>query len=197
MQTKIHIAAFAGSLRKNSYNQALIDQAAKMIPAGAEIEIIDLSPIPLYNQDMEQTGFPTAVVTFREKLHQANAFLIATPEYNSSIPGVLKNALDWASRGGPEKNPPMSGKPLAIIGVGGRFGTSRAQHHLRQVASHMNMFTLPKPEVLISNFPQKVFDEANTLTDEFALKLMQEQLIALVDLTRQLNQPITQGLMNN
>lgn len=190
METKIKIAAFAGSLRTNSYNRALLQNAAKFIPQDTELEILDLTPIPLYNQELEKDGFPPEVENFRKTLRDAHAYLIATPEYNSSIPGVLKNALDWASRGGPEKNAPMSGKPLAIIGVGGRFGTARAQHHLRQVASHMNLFTLPKPEVLISNYPHKVFDEEGNLTDEFALNLIEDQLKALAELTRKLNQPI-------
>jgi chromate reductase len=144
----------------------------------------------MYNQDIEKIGFPKEVEQFRSALYQADAFLIASPEYNYSIPGVLKNALDWASRANADKSKPMDGKPLAIIGVGGRFGTARAQNHLRQIASHLNMITVNRPEVLISNYPQKVFDAENNLTDQFAISLMKELVKNLVHLTRQLKLPL-------
>lgn len=197
MHNTIHIAAFAGSLRKRSYNRSLLNTAAALLPPNTTFQILDLRPLPMFDQDLEKDGFPLAVETFRAALFQADAFLIATPEYNYSIPGVLKNALDWASRANPDKSKPMDGKPLAIIGVGGRFGTSRAQNHLRQIASHLNIITLNKPEVLISNHPQKVFDAENNLTDQFAISLMEEQLKALVRLTHQLKLPLEASISAN
>jgi chromate reductase len=190
MQNTIQIAAFAGSLREYSYNRSLLNTAVDLLPPDTSYEILDLAPLPMYNQDIEKIGFPKEVEQFRSALYQADAFLIASPEYNYSIPGVLKNALDWASRANADKSKPMDGKPLAIIGVGGRFGTARAQNHLRQIASHLNMITVNRPEVLISNYPQKVFDAENNLTDQFAISLMKELVKNLVHLTRQLKLPL-------
>lgn len=194
MSKKIRIAAFAGSLRKQSYNRALLDTAAALLPNDAVMTILDLNPLPMYNQDLEKDGFPPAAAEFRQQLADADAFLIATPEYNYSIPGVLKNALDWASRANPDRSKPMENKPLGIIGVGGRFGTARAQNHLRQIASHLGLITLNRPEVLISNYPQKVFDAENKLTDPTAIRLIGEQLTALVKMTKQLKQPLQEPL---
>ena len=197
MQNTIHIAAFAGSLREYSYNRSLLNTAVHLLPPETSYEILDLTPIPMYNQDIEKIGFPKEVETFRSALYRADAFLIATPEYNYSIPGVLKNALDWASRANADKSKPMDGKPLAIIGVGGRFGTARAQNHLRQIASHLNMITINRPEVLVSNYPKKVFDAENNLTDQFAINLTEELLKNLVNLTRQLKLPLETGIPAN
>lgn len=197
MQHDIHIAAFAGSLRKRSYNRSLLDTAAGLLPPDTSYEILDLAPLPMFNEDLEKESRPPEVESFRSALYRADAYLIATPEYNYSISGVLKNALDWASRMNADKSKPMDGKPLAIIGAGGRFGTARAQNHLRQIASHLNLIPLNRPEVLISNYPQKVFDAENNLTDQFAITLMEEQLKALVSLTRQLKQPLEESITAN
>jgi len=127
----VHVLGISGSLRKASYNTALLRPASELLPRGMTLEVFDLSSIPLYNDDVRALGFPKPVQEFRSRIAAADALLIATPEYNFSIPGVLKNAIDWASR---PPDPPLDGKPLAIMGAStGNFGTVRAQMHLRQV----------------------------------------------------------------
>jgi len=147
------------------------------MPQGARLETFDLSPLPMFNQDFEKP-FPEAVVTFRAKLAQADALLIATPEYNSSIPGALKNALDWASRS-PQQ--PLQGKPVAILGAStGNFGTLRAQLHLRQILTHIGVLPLGKPEVLVARAAQ-AFDADGNLIDEAARGFLRDLLVALMD----------------
>ncbi|MDZ7292114.1 MAG: NAD(P)H-dependent oxidoreductase [candidate division KSB1 bacterium] len=173
----IHVLGFAGSLRKASYNAALLRAASELLPEGMTLEIFDLAPIPLYNNDVEAAGAPEAVRNFKECIRTADALLIATPEYNYSIPGVLKNAIDWASR--PPKDSPLSGKPLAIMGAStGQWGTVRAQLHLRQICFANNMFPLNKPEVLVTRAAEK-FDAAGRLTDETTRKYVRALLEAL------------------
>ena len=183
----IQIAAFSGSLRQYSLNRQLIQIASSLLPENSTMEIVDLADIPMYNHDLEKTGFPQAVSEFRFRLHKADAMVIATPEYNYSIPGVLKNALDWASRSQDGKPGPLNGKPLAIMGAGGRAGTARAQNHLRQIASHLNMYAINKPEVLVSSYPNPVFDENGNLTDVVAVRLISQLLDNLVSFTRKVN----------
>jgi len=126
----IQVLGISGSLRRDSYNTALLRAAAELMPPEMTLEIFDLSHLPMFNQDSEKP-FPDAVVELRTKLAQADALLIATPEYNGSISGALKNAIDWASR---SPKQPLNGKPTAIIGIStGNFGTLRAQLHLRQI----------------------------------------------------------------
>lgn len=183
----VHVLAFSGSLRKNSLNTRLLHIAAGMLPDNMTLEIFDLSPIPMYNEDVRQQGYPEAVAEFRSKIRQADALLIASPEYNYSITGVLKNAIDWASRPELDSTPmPLSGKPFGIVGVGGRFGTARGQLHLRQIASALNMQALNKPEVLISNFPQPAFDQEGNLVDQMSIKLLSDLLVGLRNWTLQL-----------
>jgi chromate reductase len=183
MSNEVHISGISGSLRVGSYNTALLNVAAEHLPREATLEILSLTSIPLYNADVEAIGFPESVNLLRATLAAADALLIATPEYNSSIPGVLKNALDWLSR--PPK-PPLDRKPVAIIGAStGIFGTSRAQTHLRLVLSHTNCFVVNKPEVLVTQAAAK-FDERGRLIDDTALNLMQDLLSALVEWTRRL-----------
>jgi chromate reductase len=160
-RTSVHILGISGSLRKNSYNTKLLNVVKELLPEGMSLEIFDLSPIPLFNQDLEANP-PDIVADFKTRIAAADGLLIATPEYNYSIPGVLKNALDWASR--PPRNGPLNDKPLAIIGAGGRFGTTLAQQHLRQIVSHLNMHTLNSPEVLVQRSWEKF--EGDLLTDE-------------------------------
>lgn len=183
----IQIAAFSGSLRQFSLNRQLIQKASSLLPENSTMELVDLADIPMYNHDLEKNGFPEAVREFRFKLQIADAIVIATPEYNYSIPGVLKNALDWASRSQDGKPGPLNGKPLAIMGAGGRAGTARAQNHLRQIASHLNMYAINKPEVLVSSFPNPVFDENGRLTDAVAIELIRQLLDNLVNFTRKVN----------
>ncbi len=128
---KLNVLGICGSLRRASYNGGLLRAAKALAPAGMSIAIGDISAIPLYNGDVEREGFPKSVHDFRERIRAADALLIATPEYNYSVPGVLKNAIDWASR---SPDQPLAGKPVAIMGATpGGFGTTRSQHHLRQV----------------------------------------------------------------
>lgn len=174
---KIRVLGFSGSLRKASHNTGALQAALELVPAEMELEIFNIAPIPLYNHDVsEQEGFPLAVEEFRQKIAAAAALLIVTPEYNYSIPGVLKNAIDWASR---PPNQPFNGKPVAIMGAGAGFGTARAQYHLRQVCFYLNMFPLNKPEVMIQRTWEK-FDADGRLTDEETRKQIKALLEALV-----------------
>lgn len=183
MEEIIRIAAFTGSLRRNSYNKATILAAKEMLPDNVYLDIIDLAEIPFYNEDVEAAGIPEAVASFKMKLAAADGFLIATPEYNYSIPPVLKNALDWASRG---SNLPLSGKPLAIVSASpGIFGGARVQYHLRQVCVVLNLLPLNKPEVFIMNAKAK-FDQNGLLTDAFSREALKNLLQALVDRIRDL-----------
>ncbi len=183
----IHIAAISGSLRQNSLNRQLINAAAQNLPENTTFEFLEISEIPLFNQDLEKNKLPDAVLDFLNALQRADAVVIATPEYNYSIPGVLKNALDWASRSQNGKPGPLNEKPLAIMGAGGRAGTARAQNHLRQIASHLNMVTINKPEVLITTSAPRVFDENGKLIDNIAINLIRQLLVNLVVFTRKIN----------
>jgi chromate reductase len=176
MTASIHVVGFSGSLRAGSYNSALLRAAVELAPAGMNIDIVSLADIPLYNADIEAQGMPAPVQTFRERLASADALLIATPEYNYSVPGVLKNALDWASRG---PDSPLNQKPLAMMGAGGRFGTLRAQLHLRQIAMHNNMYPLNNPQVTVMRAWEN-FDPEGRLTDERSREALQSLLSELV-----------------
>ena len=186
MEKKIHILGFAGSLRKESYNRNLLKIAQGLLPEGTTFEIFDLINIPLFNEDVEAEGLPTSVASFRNAIQKADALLISSPEYNSSITGVLKNAIDWASRSANKQPNPLIHKPVAILGAGGRGGTDRSQYHLRSVLNHLDMHVVNKPEVLINMPGRQVFDEKGNLTDDFAVKLIKHLLQNLVDFTIQL-----------
>jgi len=172
----LHILGFSGSLREKSYNTAALRIAQEMMPEGTEMEIISLSTLPLYNQDLEGDE-PVSVRTFKAKIHEADGLFIVTPEYNYSFPGVLKNAIDWASR--PTGRSVMTGKPTAIMGVGGRFGTVRAQLALRQVLLYLDVPVLTKPEIYIMNAWEK-FDDEGHLLDEKSREQIQTLVDALV-----------------
>ena len=145
------------------------------------MELFDISPIPIYNDDVYQTGFPAPVSLLREKIASADALVIATPEYNYSIPGVLKNAIDWASR---PPNQPFDGKPIALLGVTpGGLGTSRSQYHLRQVFIYLNGLLMNRPEVMISAGPSK-FDAEGKLTDADTAEKIRAMLSALQEWAR-------------
>ncbi len=153
----------SGSLRKDSLNTRLLRAAQELAPDGVTIDILDISDIPLYNEDIRVSGYPPTVTAMREAIRAADALLIATPEYNYSVPGVLKNAIDWASR---PPDQPFAGKPLGIMGAsGGLSGTMRAQYHLRQIAVFVDLIPINKPEVMVRNGSDK-FDAAGRLTDE-------------------------------
>ncbi|NLV16613.1 MAG: NAD(P)H-dependent oxidoreductase [Syntrophomonadaceae bacterium] len=177
----IKILGFTGSLRRDSYNKAALRAAGELLPDGAILEIVDLAPIPFFNEDLEAEGVPQAVVDFKDKIVAADALLICTPEYNYSIPPVLKNALDWASRG---KDSPLNGKPAAIMSASqGLFGGARAQYHLRQVAVVLNLMLLNRPEVFIMSAAGK-FDQDGKLIDDYSRRAISNLLVAMVDWTR-------------
>jgi chromate reductase, NAD(P)H dehydrogenase (quinone) len=182
----IRILGFAGSLRKGSYNRMLLQTAALVLPEGATLEIFDLEGIPPFNQDLEQSP-AERVKEFKAKIRAVDALLIATPEYNYSMPGVLKNAIDAASR--PYGDNPFDGKPVAIMGASiGMLGTARAQYHLRQTMVFLNMHPLNQPEIMVA-FADKKFDQDGHLTDEMAGKLIKKLLVNLVAWARQLGSP--------
>ncbi len=169
MKEKINILAFAGSLRKHSYNKYLLNTVKELLPENLTIEIFDIKDIPLFNEDEEKKGLPKVVTELREKISSADGVLIATPEYNYSYSGVIKNAIDWISR---PPNQPLNGKPLAIIGASmGLSGTMRAQLHLRQSLIFLNPIILNKPEIYVSQAHEK-FDENGKLIDENTKKLL-------------------------
>ncbi|MDE3181558.1 MAG: NAD(P)H-dependent oxidoreductase [Acidobacteriota bacterium] len=176
MGDSLHILGIAGSLRKASYNRAALLAAQELAPEGMRIETFELDAIPPYNQDLEKTP-PEAVSSLKAKIRQADGILLVTPEYNYSIPGVLKNAIDWASR--PYGDNAWDGKPVAVMGASvGNIGTARAQYHLRQVFVFVNMLPINKPEVMIGNAAER-FDEAGNLKDEATRKRIKDLLEAL------------------
>lgn len=183
MNRLITILGFAGSLRKNSYNKSLLRAAMELVPKDAKLEIFDLEGIPPFNQDFE-TRPPEKVKEFKAKIRAADAILIATPEYNYSIPGVLKNAIDWASR--PYGDNAFEDEPVAIIGAsGGMIGSARAQYHLRQTFFFLNMHPINKPEVIVTFASEKI-DEKGRVTDEKTREKIKELLESLVAWTRRL-----------
>ena len=160
----LHVLGIAGSLRASSHNRALLRAAQELAPRDMTIVTFELDAIPPYNADVEAQGFPEPVVAFKAAIAAADALLIATPEYNHSVPGVLKNALDWASR--PPGKSPLDGKPAAILGAStGAIGTARAQQHLRLVCSYVNLLVMNLPEVFVARAQDK-FDANGRLTDE-------------------------------
>ncbi|MCC6427630.1 MAG: NAD(P)H-dependent oxidoreductase [Phycisphaerales bacterium] len=184
MPTPLTILAIPGSLRKDSFNRHTLRAAAELAPAGMTIDTFDLEGIPLYNQDHE-TNLPSRVAELKSKIRAADAILFSTPEYNFSIPGVLKNAIDWASR--PHGDSAWKGKPVGVIGATvGNLGTARAQYHLRQVFVTLNMFPLNQPEVMIPGATSK-FDKDGTLTDQPTREHIRKFLEALADWTRRLS----------
>lgn len=181
MNNPLTILGIAGSLRKGSYNRAALRAAQQLVPDGAGIEDFDLDGIPGFNQD-EEAHPPAKVTQLKARIRAADAVLLVTPEYNYSIPGVLKNAIDWASR--PYGDSAWDGKPVAIMGASVGFaGTARAQYHLRQVFVFLNMFPLNQPEVMIANAAER-FDAQGNLTDENSNKLIRRLLEALVRWTQ-------------
>jgi chromate reductase len=183
MEQAINILGFAGSLRKGSYNRSILRAALDVVPQDARLEIFDLEGIPCFSQDLESDP-PAIVREFKAKIRAADALLIATPEYNYSMPGVLKNAIDWGSR--PYGDNAFDGKPLAIMGASvGMLGTARAQYHLRQSCVFLNMHPLNQPEVMVP-FAQEKIDDSGLLTDGKTRDKIAELLHELVACTRRL-----------
>jgi chromate reductase len=179
----VKILGFVGSLRKGSYNKALMRVALKLAPEDAAIEVFDLEGIPPFNQDLERRP-PQVVKDFKAKIRKADAILIASPEYNYSVPGVLKNAIDWASR--PYGDNAFEGKPVAVMSASvGSLGGARAQYHLRQSFVYLDMYPLNHPEVMMP-FAEDNVDVDGNVTNEQTKQLIRELLEALVQWTRRL-----------
>ena len=183
MSNPVRILGICGSLRRESYNRAALRAAAQLVPKDAALEVFELDGIPGFNQDEEQNP-PAKVADLKQHIRNADAILIVTPEYNYSMPGVLKNAIDWASR--PYGDSAWNGKLVAIMGASiGTFGTARAQYHLRQSFVFLNMFPINQPEVMIGNAAQR-FDAQGNLTDETTKNLIRQLLQNLVGWTHRL-----------
>ncbi|MFC6619320.1 NADPH-dependent FMN reductase [Deinococcus radiophilus] len=179
----LKIIGISGSLRKNSYNTALIRAAQELTPEGTTFEIVEIGELPLFNEDHEQDP-PQVVKDLKAKIEAADAVVFATPEYNYTIPGVLKNAIDWASR--PYGNNSWAGKTAAVMGASiGGIATARAQYDLRKTFVFLNVHDVKQPEVMVAQ-AQNSFDEQGNLTNEDTKKFIRQQLEALVELTRKL-----------
>ena len=179
----LKIAGICGSLRTGSVNRLLLQAAQKLCPEGAIIEEVSFKDLPVFNQDLEG-NLPEAVKTFKAQIAASDAVLFVTPEYNYSIPGPLKNAIDWGSR--PYGTSCWSGKPVSVMGAsGGNSGTSRAQYHLRQTFVFLDMTPVQMPEVQMMTGPTR-FNEKGELTDEFFKKNIPANLAALIKLTKAL-----------
>jgi chromate reductase len=179
----ISVLGICGSLRRGSFNRAALDTAIELKPAGMDVTVADISQIPLYDEDVRAQGFPPPVETLRQQIKAADALIFACPEYNYSMTGVLKNAIDWASR---PPDQPFAGKPVAILGAAaGMAGGARAQLHLRHSCVFLDMHPLNKPEVLIFQAQNK-FDASGRLTDDVARGLIGDLMAALLRWTRQI-----------
>jgi chromate reductase, NAD(P)H dehydrogenase (quinone) len=184
MSSHVRILGIAGSLRRGSYNQAALRTAKLLVPENSEIELFQLDGIPMFNEDDEKRP-PSSVLEPKKRIRRADALLIVTPEYNYSIPGVLKNAIDWACR--PYGDSAWSGKTAAIMRSSlSAIGTARAQYHLRQIFVALNLFTLNQAEVVIADAAHR-FDENGNLIYEPTKQLIQELLKKLVDWTRRIS----------
>lgn len=175
----LDMLAFAGSLREGSYNKALLRAAKEEAPGEMTLDLFDLTGIPLYNADLRAESGPEQVADFKAAVRKADALLVATPEYNHGVPGVLKNAIDWASR--PARNSVLRGKPAGIVGASpGTMGTARAQEHLKQIFDATLSHLMPHPGVLVAHAGEK-FDDEGRLTDEQTRAFLSEYLEALVE----------------
>jgi chromate reductase len=185
MSRPVRILGIAGSLRRESYNRAILRAATELVPEGATIETFELDGIPGFNQDDEQNP-PAKVTDLKRRIREADAVLFVTPEYNYSIPGVLKNAIDWASR--PYGDSAWNGKPAAIMGASvGAIGTARAQYHLRQMMVFLNMFPINQPEVMIGNAAGR-FDAEGNLSDDATKEFIRQLVQNLVEWSRRIAQ---------
>jgi chromate reductase len=188
MSDYIQLVGMSGSLRKGSYNTMLLKAAAQLLPVNVSMDIVSIEDIPLYNADLDLPAAnhrPEAVEHFRKMLTDADGILISSPEYNYSIPGGLKNAIDWASRG---EDSPLLRKPVAVIGATtGLWGTVRMQMSFHNVFLFLDMKPVYKPEVLIAQ-AEKKFDKNGNLIDEMAKKLLKQKLEALKEMIHLLSQ---------
>ncbi|MBK8982327.1 MAG: NAD(P)H-dependent oxidoreductase [Ignavibacteria bacterium] len=176
---KIKVLGISGSLRESSFNTALLKSSIEHSKKYLNIDIYDISRIPLYNHDIEKKGIPESVIKFKSAIASSDSLLFALPEYNSSVTGVLKNAIDWASRA----ESPLNGKPCAIMGAsGGLSGTAGAQSHFRQIASSVNMICMNVPKFQMRR-SKSLFDENNILTDQTTIEHLNKFLKAFEDWT--------------
>ena len=181
MADTIRILGISGSLRKASFNTALLHAAQELAPPDLQLDIADISQIPLYSADVQAHGIPEAVQKLGEQIRAADGLLFATPEYNYSVSGVLKNTIDWVSR---IKNQPFAGKTTAICGASmGALGTARAQYHLRQIGVYLDIRFLNKPEVMVGSAHER-FDAEGRLTHEPTRKFVGDLMVALRDAVR-------------
>jgi chromate reductase len=179
----MNVIGISGSLRKGSFNTAALRAAQGLAPEGMTIEVAQIGDLPLYNDDVRAAGFPPPAERLRAQIAAADAVLLVTPEYNYSISGVLKNAIDWASR---PPSQPFEAKPVAIMGASpGLFGSARAQYHLRQMLIFLNAMPLNRPEVMIGQAQNK-FDADGNLTDEPTREFIRKLLVSLRDWTERL-----------
>ena len=183
----MNVIGISGSLRKGSFNTAALRAAQGLAPEGMTIERAEIGDLPLYNDDVRAAGFPPPAERLRAQIAAADAVLLVTPEYNYSISGVLKNAIDWASR---PPSQPFEAKPVAIMGASpGLFGSARAQYHLRQMLIFLNAMPLNRPEVMIGQAQNK-FDADGNLTDEPTREFIRKLLVALRDWTERLQKSV-------
>ena len=181
--SSLKLLGICGSLRRQSYNSGALRAVASILPEGMTFAVTDIAPLPFYSADVEQTGLPDSVKTFRAEVMAADALIFAVPEYNFSLSGVLKNALEWLSR---PPQPPAEGKPCAVFGASvSPLGTARGQFHFRHVCVSLNMIVVNAPHVDITNAKTK-FDAESGLTDQPSLDSLRQLLNELKKLTVQL-----------
>lgn len=182
-QTDVKILGISGSLRAKSYNTAALRALHELLPPGVSLVEADISDLPLYNDDVREQGWPAPVERLRKQIAEVDAIIFSTPEYNYSVPGVLKNAIDWASR---PPSPPFTAKPAAIMGASpGAIGTARAQYHLRQIGVFLDLQFINKPEVMIGNCAER-FDANGKLIHEPTREFLKTMVTALADRVRYL-----------
>ena len=178
---KLDILGISGSLRRGSFNTALLRTAISVAPEDVAIEIYDHSDMPLYHGDLETSAYPAQATRLKERIRRADGLLFAVPEYNYGMPGVLKNMIDWASR--PYGQSAWAGKPTAIMGAGGGLGTARSQYQFRALAHALQMPMVDRPEIFVANAAQK-FDADGNLTDPVAKDLIKQLVAALTEMAR-------------
>jgi chromate reductase len=176
--TSARVLGVAGSLRQASFNRALLRAAVELAPPAMTLEVFDLTPVPLYNGDVEAAGDPAPVAALKQAIRDADAVLMVTPEYNHGVPGVMKNAIDWASR--PPQGAALDRKPVGLIGASpGMTGSARGQSQLRQAFEFTNSYCMPQPEILVFRAHEK-FDASGRLTDEPTRKFLGAYLEAFL-----------------
>ena len=173
--TKYDILGICGSLRTKSCNRYALEAAAELMPVGLALRIVSIADLPMYDQDIQDQGMPPAVTRLRDDVVQADALLIACPEYNFSVSGALKNAIDWLSR---TPQQPFKDKPVAIVSAsGGPLGGARSQYDLRRILGCLEALVLLRPEIFVGMCHTK-FDAAGKLVDAPTRKIIGEQMIA-------------------